>query len=200
MIPFNGGRWEGVWKTLHQQCPQGGRDTIASKFTHDQGCGHEWKIIYKANYLISYQPESPHEIIVLFVTVRNCWPTMDVGGFFQWSQEIFNWSWSHTGGGCSENEWRATGSGTCHWSMGVQQFFSPESTIQERPTSPSVTASCTALDLFERFFAIQDAWDLLVAETNRYAATVIGTSTPMADYSLPTLQRHYNYNLSACTY
>lgn len=46
------------------------------------------------------------------------------------------------------------------------------------PTSPSVTSASTATDLFARFFS-QDVWDLLVEETNRYAATVVET-TPRA--------------------
>ncbi len=47
---------------------------------------------------------------------------------------------------------------------------------KKRPST--VTPSCTALDLFCRFLA-QEAWELLVEETNRYAASVVG-HTPHA--------------------
>ena len=45
------------------------------------------------------------------------------------------------------------------------------------PTSSDVTSGTNlkAVDLFNRFFT-DDVWDLLVEETNRYAAFNIGTS------------------------
>ncbi len=65
----------------------------------------------------------------------------------------------------------------------VEPYFEPEVFLYTKtpgPTSPSVTASSTALDLFTRFFP-QEAWELLVEETNRFAATTLShtpTSRP----------------------
>jgi len=58
------------------------------------------------------------------------------------------------------------------------------------PTSSSVTSDSTPGELFVCFFP-QEAWDLLVVETNRYAATVCGTtpsSRPWKDTTVPEMK------------